>query len=62
MLCGYLHVCQIKLLNFFKNWINSIIIQEITIPRVGGFIYVIKTTFIYMNFSFDFLGLDNVYF
>jgi hypothetical protein len=34
--------------------------KEIT--AVSMVLYVIKIMFIYINFSFDFLGLDNVYF
>ena len=42
---------------------NSLIIHEEKtkeITTVSVVLYVIKIMFIYINFSFDFLGLDNV--
>jgi hypothetical protein len=47
---------------YFKN---SLIIQEQNTKKNHKrvvVLYVIKITLIYINFSFDFLGLDKVYF
>jgi hypothetical protein len=52
------------MIDYYPYLKNSLIIlrQRKSLPRISLVSYVKKIILIHINFSFDFLGLDNAYF